>query len=166
MLEDTSKTNPYDIKKGVKKARNAQQGKKSWAISSGGKTYAWTSRLERVAIIRAGIPYTSIELISGRINRPIKSVLSLFGMPQTTYNKKKSEHALLDSRDSEHILLLTELIDYGIEVFNEDGDKFNRWLRKPNLSLGGHAPEELLDTTTGLDEVKNCLDRIEYGIFA
>ncbi len=122
--------------------------------------------MERVGIIRQGIPYNSIELISQRLNRPVKSVLTIVGMPQTTYNKKKSEHSLLDSRNSELIVLITELLDYGTEVFNSEEEKFQRWLKKSNLSLGGNSPESLLDTITGIDEVKFCLDRIEYGNFA
>jgi len=63
-------------------------------------------------------------------------------------------------------LLLTELIDFGLEVFNQEENKFLRWLKKPNLSLGGTTPESLLDTTTGIQEVKNCLNRLEYGNLA
>lgn len=96
----------------------------------------------------------------------MKSILSIVGIAQTTYNKKKNEHSLLDSRDSELIVLITELIDYGQKVFNNENEKFQRWLKKPNLSLGGKTPESLLDTTTGIDEVNYCLNRIEYGNFA
>jgi putative toxin-antitoxin system antitoxin component (TIGR02293 family) len=51
-------------------------------------------------------------------------------------------------------------------IFNNENEKFQRWLKKPNLSLGGKSPESLLDTTTGIDEVNYCLNRIEYGSFA
>jgi putative toxin-antitoxin system antitoxin component (TIGR02293 family) len=122
--------------------------------------------MERVNVIRQGIPYAHLESISERLNRPVKTILSIVGIPQTTYNKKKSEHSLLDSRDSELIVLLTELIDYGIIVFNQEEEKFQRWLKKPNLSLGGNSPESLLDTTTGIEEVNNCLNRIEFGNFS
>jgi len=122
--------------------------------------------MQRVEVIRQGVPYRSIEGISERLDRPVKMVLSILNIPQTTYNKKKSEHSLLDSRESELIVLLTELIDYGISVFNKEEEKFQRWLKKPNLSLGGHAPDSLLDTVTGIEEVNNCLNRIEFGNFA
>jgi uncharacterized protein (DUF2384 family) len=39
-------------------------------------------------------------------------------------------------------------------------------LKKPNLSLGGNAPESMLDSITGIQEVRNCLNRIEYGNLA
>ena len=87
-------------------------------------------------------------------------------MPQTTYNKKKNEHSLLDRRNSELIILISELIDYGLEVFNFEEEKFHRWLKKTNQSLGGNCPENLLDTVSGINEVKFCLNRIEFGNFA
>jgi uncharacterized protein (DUF2384 family) len=96
------------------------------------------------------------------MNVPIKEVLHIFGLPQTTYNKKRREHSLLNGRDSEIIVLLTELVDFGVEVFNNEEDKFQRWMKKQNLSLGGNTPG-LLDSITGIQEVKNCLNRIEYG---
>lgn len=160
------KIKPFNTKKSVRKASKPGQGLAQWFIVSEGKKYAWSNRMERVEVIRHGIPYDSIETISEKLDRPVKSVLSIVGIPQTTYNKKKSEHSLLDSRDSELIVLITELIDYGQSVFNHEKDKFQRWLKKPNISLNGNSPESLLDTTTGIDEVNFCLNRIEFGNFA
>ena len=60
----------------------------------------------------------------------------------------------------------SELIDFGNEVFNNEIEKFQRWLKKNNVSLGGNTPESLLDTTTGIQEVKNALNRIEFGNLA
>lgn len=159
------KIKPFDTRKSVKKAAKGEVSTQ-WVIISGGKRYAWSNKMERVEVIRRGIPYDTIETISEKLDRPIKSILSMVGIPQTTYNKKKSEHSLLDPRDSELIVLITELIDFGQKVFNQENDKFQRWLKKPNLSLGGNTPESLLDTTTGIDEVFFCLNRIEFGNFA
>jgi putative toxin-antitoxin system antitoxin component (TIGR02293 family) len=166
MISGTIKTKPFNTKKSVRKAAGDKKGLKVWEINSDEKTYTWSNRMERVEIIRQGIPYKSIETISQKLNRPVKSILSIVGMPQTTYNKKMAEHSLLDSRNSELIVLITELIDYGLEVFNSEEEKFQRWLKKPNLSLEGNSPESLLDTITGIDEVRFCLNRIEFGNFA
>ncbi|RTY95628.1 DUF2384 domain-containing protein [Flavobacterium sp. GSP27] len=162
----TRRTKPFDTKRSVQKASgNAVNIRKS-LLTSDGKEYKWSNKLERVSIIRAGIPYDSIELISKRLNNPIKSVLAIVGIPQTTYNKKKSEHLLLDSRNSELVILINELIDYGLEVFNNEEEKFQRWLKKPNLSIGGSSPENMLDTITGINEVKFSLNRLEFGNLA
>ena len=68
--------------------------------------------------------------------------------------------------DSELELLISELVNYGIEVFNKEEDKFQRWLKKPTNSLGNNTPESLLDSVAGIQEVRNCLNRIEFGNLA
>lgn len=156
----------FDTRKSKRRARVAEASTPKWRFVSEGIEYTWQSTLERVGIIRMGVPYSAIEVISKRINVPVKSVLTMFGLPQTTYNKKRREKSLLNGRDSEVILLLTELVDYGIEVFNQEEDKFQRWMKKPNYSLGNNTPESLLDSNTGIQEVRNCLNRIEFGNFA
>jgi uncharacterized protein (DUF2384 family) len=45
------------------------------------------------------------------------------------------------------------LIDFRLAVFNNEEEKFQRWLKKPNLSIGGSSPESMLDTITGINEV-------------
>lgn len=166
MKTSDKKTIPFDTQRSVEKAQELRGDDNSSLQTSDGKEYTWNGSMERLHLVREGIPYQSIEVISQRLNRPIKSVLNWVGMPQTTYNKKKSDRSLLDSRDSELILLLSELIDFGVEVFNGEHKKFERWMKKPNLSLGGSTPESLLDTVTGISEVKFCLNRIEFGNFA
>lgn len=156
----------FNTKKSINKALGLRNNSKSWSIKSDNKFYEWSNKMERVDIVRKGIPYSSIEFVSKRLNTSVKFVLSLLEMPQTTYNKKKSDQSLLDSRDSELLLLITELLDYGLEVFNNEEEKFQRWMSKNNVSLGGVSPESLLDTTTGIDEVKFALNRIEFGNFA
>ena len=156
----------FNPKESIIRAKVARASLPKWRLESEGHEYTWTSKLERVNIIRTGVPYASIDVISKRINVPVKEVLHIFGLPQTTYNKKRREKSLLNGRDSEVVLLLTELVDFGIEVFNNEEEKFQRWMKKMNFSLGDNTPESLLDSTTGIQEVRNCLNRIEYGNLA
>ena len=166
MKSEVSKERVYDKNESTFHDRIGRNARPKWKLESEGHEYTWTSKLERVNIIRTGVPFGSIDVISKRINVPVKDVLHIFGLPQTTYNKKRREKSLLSGRDSEVVLLLTELVDFGIEVFNNEEDKFQRWMKKRNLSLGDNSPESLLDSVTGIQEVKNCLNRIEYGNFA
>lgn len=130
-------------------------------IVSDTEVYYWNSRMDRVNLVRRGLSYHAIEAISKKMNTPVKDMLVLLNIPQTTYNKKRRENSLLSGRDSEFILLLSELTDFGQEVFNGERDKFSRWLKKTNLSLGGLSPESLPDSVTGIQEVKNALNRLE-----
>ena len=74
--------------------------------------------MERVEVIREGIPFGTIEVISQRLSVPVNPLLALVGIPQSLYNTKKAEHSLMDRRDSELIVMISELIDHGLEVFN------------------------------------------------
>lgn len=140
--------------------------KEDKTLRVGEASMVWNTSWDRLNIIRSGIPFASVETISSQLNTPIKDLLGYLGIAQTTYNKKKREEALFDERESEAILLIQELIDYGVEVFDGDKEKFQRWLKKPNIAMGGIIPESLFDTNTGIDEVKKELTRIEYGIFS
>lgn len=155
-----------NTEKSIARAKLAGKKRSGWVIKVPNGEYTWSNKAERVGIIRKRLPYESIEVISKRTDLPIKQVLSLFGVPQTTYNKKKREKELLSGRDSEVVLLLTELLDFGLEVFNDEAEKFQRWLKKPNVSLGGVKPDSLFDSVTGIQEVKNALSRLEYGNLA
>lgn len=155
----------YDPAKSIQRAK-ATQPAPQWRIQVADGEFVWATRMDRVGIIRKGLPYESIEVISKRADLPIKQFLLLFGVPQTTYNKKKRDRELLSGRDSEVVLILTELMDFGIQVFNKEAEKFQRWLKKPNISLGGATPTSLFDSLTGIQEVRNSLNRLEYGNLA
>jgi putative toxin-antitoxin system antitoxin component (TIGR02293 family) len=164
--KDTPKIKSFDPKKSIGRARTTRREGSKWVITTSGGKVTWSNRLERVAIIRKGLPYESIEVIGKKANMPVRQVLHYFGVAQTTYNKKKRENDHLSGRDSEVVLVLSEVLDYGFEVFNNEEVKFQRWLRKPNLSLGGIAPESLFDSLSGIQEVRNALNRLEYGNMA
>ncbi|WP_416866786.1 MAG: antitoxin Xre/MbcA/ParS toxin-binding domain-containing protein [Imperialibacter sp.] len=166
MKELTKTISKFDTKSSIKRAGIERKATPHWSIKVPNGEYVWSNKMERVGLIRKGLPYESIEVISKRTGSPVKQVLTIFGVPQTTYNKKKRENDLLSGRDSEVVLLLTELLDFGLEAFNNEREKFQRWLKKPNLSLGGAKPESLFDSVTGIQEVKNALNRLEYGNMA
>lgn len=69
------------------------------------------------------------------------------------------------SRDaSERLLLLTNLLQHGLAVFDEDAQTLADWLHAPIRELNAQSPLQLLDTTTGFGLVDDVLGRIEHGI--
>ncbi len=139
----------------------------TWSIQELGEpAIVWNSPMDRLKLIREGLPFETIDAISKKSALPIKRVLSFLGLAQTTYNKRKRDQVPMDGRDSELILVLSEVLQFGTEVFNNESNKFQSWLIKPNPSLGGVTPESLFDSLTGIQEVKNALNRIEYGSMA
>lgn len=67
---------------------------------------------------------------------------------------------------SELIRKKEEVLTYGLEVFNNEKNKFQHWLESPNFALNGLKPESLLKTLSGIQTVRNCLNKIEFGNFA
>ena len=65
---------------------------------------------------------------------------------------------------SERLLLLTNLLQHGLDVFDEDALTLAEWLRSPIRELNTQSPLSLLDTTTGFGLVDDVLGRIEHGI--
>lgn len=129
-------------------------------------TFTWSNNNEKIRLIREGLPYASIEEISRQTKIPVKHYLKSLNIVQTTYNNKKRSDSILSTKDSEFIVELVELYEFGLSVFNGESEKFQRWLRKPNISLGGVSPDSLFDSLTGIREVKKAMNRIEYGNLA
>ena len=163
MSEDMVK---YNAKSSINRAYKVSDNESSHSIVAEKEAIYWTTGMTRVDTIRKGVPYSTIESLSKRLNKPVKDLLELLDIPQTTYNKKKKELSVMSSRDTEVVLLIIELLDFGFEVFNQENLKFLRWLNKPNISLAGYTPESLFDSVSGIQEVKNALNRIEYGNLA
>lgn len=65
---------------------------------------------------------------------------------------------------SERLLLLTNLLQHGLNVFDEEAQTLAEWLRSPIRELNTQSPLSLLDTTTGFGLVDDVLGRIEHGI--
>jgi len=166
MKKLASPISKIDPKKSIERARNKKSASAQWSIEVSDGELVWSSKMERLELLRKGLPYDAIESVSKRSNLPVKKILMFLDVPQTTYNKKKRDKDLMNGRDSEIILMLTELLGFGVEVFNNEPEKFQRWLKKPNISLGGEKPENLFDSVTGIQEVKNSLNRLEYGNMA
>lgn len=161
-----NKIKSFNPRKSIKRAAKKSSQNKSWHLTIGSHQYQWKDSMERVHIIRERLPYEAINVVSDMASLSLAQILKTLDIPQTTYNKKKREHSLLCARDSEIVLLLAEVIEFGIEVFNQEQEKFKRWLKKPNAALNGEVPSDLFDSLSGIEEVKKALNRIEYGQLA
>ncbi|WP_345270399.1 type II RES/Xre toxin-antitoxin system antitoxin [Nibrella viscosa] len=73
-------------------------------------------------------------------------------------------HERLSRDASERLLLLTNLLRHGLDVFDDDKETLADWLRSPIRELNNQSPIQLLDTTTGFGLVDDVLGRIEHGI--
>ncbi|MFT4031071.1 MAG: DUF2384 domain-containing protein [Siphonobacter sp.] len=112
---------------------------------------------------RQGILRSEVDQLATTLKLTDKEMARLLNMSERNLHRLKSEDRL--SRDSsERLLLLSNLLHHGLDVFDQDTDLLSEWLRTPLRELHHQSPIQLLDTATGFSLVEDVLIRIEYGL--
>jgi putative toxin-antitoxin system antitoxin component (TIGR02293 family) len=131
-------------------------------------TYAALSDKNAFSLIQAikeGIQFTFFESLAKNIPFTLHEWSSFLHLSERSLQRYKKEKGTFNAIASEKIVEITMLNKYGIEVFGEQ-HKFNTWLVTKNVALGGIKPKELLDSSFGIQILKDELTRIEQGILA
>lgn len=115
--------------------------------------------------VRKGIAYNSFTNAVKNLPLTLKEWSEILDLSERTMQRYKKDKRSFDTLQSEKIVQVTLLIRYGREVFGDD-KRFNLWLNTESLSIGNVKPKELLDSSFGIDLLKDELNRIEQGILA
>ncbi len=115
--------------------------------------------------VKKGLQYSFFERLTANIPFTLREWSQFLHLSERSLNRYKKEKAVFGNTASEKILEITMLNKYGIEVFGSQ-DKFNHWLNTKNVALGGIKPKTLLDSSFGIQMLKDELTRIEHGILA
>ena len=123
--------------------------------------------LQLINTARAGISFSAFEKFSKNIPFTLADWANCLPVSQRTLQRYRDnkENVLLDKSISEKILEISFLFTRGALVFG-DANRFYNWLTTKNLTVGGVAPKDLLDTTFGIHLLKDELTRIEHGVLA
>ncbi len=113
---------------------------------------------------RQGLPFESIREVAEYYGFADKEMADLLSVDLRTYQRYQKEGSTLKVSRSTALLDPLQVLRYGEVVFGSL-DKLQRWLRRPNASLDGHRPIDLLHLSTGRHLVKDVLTRIEFGVF-
>lgn len=88
----------------------------------------------------------------------------LLHISERTLLRYKQDNKRFDPLQTDRILVLNRLIEFGNEVLGKEN--LQKWLITDNLALGGKKPKELLVTSFGIELVKNELGRLAHGVLA
>jgi putative toxin-antitoxin system antitoxin component (TIGR02293 family) len=113
--------------------------------------------------VRKGIAYSSFINAVRNVPLTLKEWSEILDLSERTLQRYKKEKRAFDTLQSEKIVQVTLLAKYGREVFGDE-KKFNSWLDTENMSIGKVKPKDLLDSSFGIDLLKDELTRIEHGI--
>jgi putative toxin-antitoxin system antitoxin component (TIGR02293 family) len=115
--------------------------------------------------VRKGIGYNSFTNAVKNVPLTLKEWSGILDLSERTLQRYKKDKRAFDTLQSEKIVQVTLLIRFGRDVFGDE-KKFNLWLNTENLSIGNIKPKEMLDSSFGIDLLKDELTRIENGILA
>ncbi|MCO5239713.1 MAG: MbcA/ParS/Xre antitoxin family protein [Chitinophagaceae bacterium] len=117
----------------------------------------------KIGYIKSGISKFYLVGIKDAINLDYDTLGRILSVSRAKLISKKPEEKF-DQLTSERIMLLADVFSYGLDVF-EDKDRLTAWLKRPSKALGDKPPIDMMDTLYGIQEVKNELGRIEYGVY-
>ena len=173
--KETQKASPHKSKVGaVTKARitSAKTVKSNLSAAIKGAqlllrhdnpVYHFTS-FEKIQMVKQGISKKALEELKQKAGLDYDQLASILSVGRATLINKKGNDKFNQTL-SEKILGLADIYSYGYEVF-EDKERFNEWIFRPNRSLGGQMPYDLLDNQYGREEVKNVIGRIDFGVYS
>lgn len=122
------------------------------------------SSFDKIQMVKRGISKKALEELKKKAGLDYDQLASILSVGRATLLNKKGTDKFNQTL-SEKILGLADIYSYGYEVF-EDKGRFNEWIFRPNRSLGGQMPYDLLDNQYGREEVKNVIGRIDFGVYS
>jgi putative toxin-antitoxin system antitoxin component (TIGR02293 family) len=143
------------------------------SLEKSARTFFEASPLERIHIIRQGVPAKFVLTISVSMKMPKETLYVTLNLARATIDRKVSKEELLDQDESERVLAMTRLVGQADRVVRDSGvmEGFSpaqwvaKWLQRPHPALGGRRPGELMDTADGRDLVTDLLARQQSGAY-
>lgn len=121
--------------------------------------------LDLIETIRVGLDFKSFTTLASISPFTSGEWSKYLHLSERTMQRYKKEKKKFESLQSERILQIALLNKLGIDVFGSQ-ERYNRWLETDNMALGKIKPKDLLDSSFGIDFLKDELVRIEYGVLA
>jgi len=128
----------------------------------------------RIAVIRQGIPASTVGNLSSRMGMSKEFLLSSLGLSRATISRKEKDATVLSKDESERVLGMETLIGMVQAMVEESGDPAGfdaarwvaDWLSKPLPALAGATPASYMDTFEGQKLVAELLSMSQSGAYA
>jgi uncharacterized protein (DUF2384 family) len=128
----------------------------------------------RIAVIRQGIPASTVGKLSSRMGMSKEFLLSSLGLSRATISRKEKDATVLSKDESERVLGVETLIGMVQSMVEESGDPtgfdaarwVSDWLSKPLPALAGATPASYMDTFEGQKLVAELLSMSQSGAYA
>lgn len=118
---------------------------------------------DKILMVRQGISKKELIEIKDEAELDYDDLTNILSVSRATLINKKGKEKFNQST-SERILLLSDVVTYGRDVFG-DSTLFTEWLKTPSEALGNVTPLSIMDTLYGIEEIKKELERIAHGVY-
>lgn len=133
-----------------------------------GKKYIKTgieNPFDFISVASRGVEAGVIVNFRNAFDLPRDVAAEMLNISEPTLYRWIKEDKKLERNFTIQLFELTDLFLFGNEVIGSQ-ENFFKWLKLPNLALGGLEPKELLNIPGGIDKVRNLLGRIEHGVYS
>lgn len=132
------------------------------------------SSLERIDMIRRGIPASEAKRICAELSIGQGAGFKALNLSTATVNKKARLGETLSPEESERIVGFAKLVGQLEAMIQDSGNPANfnarawmaRWLTESLPAFGGIRPADLIDTMEGQGLVSVALAQIQSGAYA
>jgi putative toxin-antitoxin system antitoxin component (TIGR02293 family) len=130
--------------------------------------------LELVEVERSGVGGRLLKDMAKKMDIPTSRLFVMIGVPKATAEKKAASNEPITGAGGQAAIGMVRLLGIAqniVENSTADVKDFDvskwlgQWLERPQPSLGGKRPAELLDTPTGLEVVSRLLGAVESGVY-
>ena len=156
------------------KRAERQRPASEWTKSDQAERLYHTSVVDRVSLVKAGVPASYVKVLSARMDMPMERFYLTLGLARPTVDRKVRESKRLNPDESERVLGIARLVGQAQALVKESGgpQKFDAarwvsgWLERPLPALGGRSPAEFMDTADGRMLVADLLSQEQSGAYA
>ena len=132
------------------------------------------SPLDRISIIRQGIPANEAKRMMADLSIGQGATLKALNLSAATVNKKAKQNQALSADESERVLGVAKLVGQLQAMIEDSGDPgefdaaawISGWLVAPLPAFGGARPVDLMDTMEGQTLVSTALAQVQSGAYA
>lgn len=122
------------------------------------------SPYDLMELARQGLVRSAMDSLAQLLEVSTKDLVPYLPISERTL-QRYDENKKLSPELSDYLIQIAKVYAKTVEVFVER-DKAVKWLKYPNVALGGVTPLSCLDNFSGIELVMDELGRIEYGVYA
>lgn len=122
--------------------------------------------LRLIARLRAGLPGRTLAALKRESGLPDNELAQLLQLSERTFSRLKSAPPARLSPDvSERVYGVAALYAQAAAVLG-DAEVARQWMRAPQFAFAQQAPQSLLSSEIGREQVRLLLRRLEHGLLA